>query len=788
MAGAVRSRVAGRRSAGPDQRRRRSGRRVCGPAGQARRRPRDRHGQPEQQERSGAPAPTRSSTTPRPTSSGRQRAGRRAAQSRADRPGAAAALVGLVRPGGVLVNTTVWMPAPRRGARGTRRRPLRTQRRRAAVRSSSPGRPRRAPGRCRRAGAAGGVGRAARQGGHRRRHRQGPRAGGSRLTKAVTYRSPRIAPRSRERSRCASRRSPAARVDGGIRARRLRCRHACVAGHLAAPGRHRGAGRVGAHLVQPRAGDHGGAGGPDRRPQQPRSVLCQRRRSVRRRVDGLCTGRIDVGADHCPLLPGLGRSFRPRRLPRAAGRSDRRTAWSGSPGSPLESIGTAVGPAVGGLLTQAFAWQSIFVVQVPVAVLAVPAALAIRGTARTASRRDRPAIGPNVALALLSAALTAALFLLVLLLVDGWNRSPATAAITVSVVPLAAFAAGPLSRPLHAPPAVEAATGCFLVAGGLVGLALLPSADLAWTVLPQMLIGFGLGLTVDRLTIDAMRERSPRAVHGGWTIAARHAGVVLGTSDPYAGLHRSICRAAQTPAQEAITALVLDAPVRAQDKVALAQGLSDQLTREQRSGTRSAPGIRQAASFLQRSVRQPLCSSAVSTASSNGRRPARSATPFCIGAGLALAALASLIVLRRRAVRHEPQPSPADHGAARCRRRTGQRSARFSDRQWWRGFRAAAHRRSVRRADGQFGLDRHRGSRGAIGHPRARWCGLPSPRLPRGAHLGSRATRHAHRRADQRPTGRTARGRRPDESRRDAAAGFRPRQRGAWTSPTSTGS
>src|SRR3954453_15833526 len=42
-------------------------------------------------------------------------------------------------------------------------------------------------------------------------------------------------------------------------------------------------------------------------------------------------------------------------------------------------VGTAAGPVVGGLLTEAFAWQAIFVVQVPVAVLAVPAALVVRG-------------------------------------------------------------------------------------------------------------------------------------------------------------------------------------------------------------------------------------------------------------------------------------------------------------------------------------------------------------------------------------------------------------------------
>ena len=49
-------------------------------------------------------------------------------------------------------------------------------------------------------------------------------------------------------------------------------------------------------------------------------------------------------------------------------------------------IGTATGPVAGGLLTQAFSWQAIFVVQVPFAVLAVPAALAVRAVPETSRR------------------------------------------------------------------------------------------------------------------------------------------------------------------------------------------------------------------------------------------------------------------------------------------------------------------------------------------------------------------------------------------------------------------
>lgn len=248
-------------------------------------------------------------------------------------------------------------------------------------------------------------------------------------------------------------------------------------------------------------------------------------------------------------------------------------------------IGTATGPVAGGLLTQAFSWQAIFVVQVPVAALTVPAALVapvvpapLPDPHRPA--RHRPAVRPNLTLALLSAALTAALFLLVLLLVDGWRHTPATAALAVSVVPIAALAARPLARSLRPPAEVEVAVGCFLVAGGLVGLALLPSADIAWTIAPQALIGLGLGLTVDQLTSQAMHLRLPRVEHASWTIGARHLGVVLGLAI-LTPVFVADLQDAQEPAQEAITSLVLDSPLTARDKVSLAQQLGNELTNQQ---------------------------------------------------------------------------------------------------------------------------------------------------------------------------------------------------------------
>jgi MFS family permease len=307
-------------------------------------------------------------------------------------------------------------------------------------------------------------------------------------------------------------------------------------------------------------------------------------------------------------------------------------------------IGTATGPVAGGLLTQAFSWQAIFVVQVPFAVLAVPAALAVRAAPEPTPDRHRPAVRPNLTLALLSAALTAALFLLVLLLVEGWHRSPATAALTVSVVPLGALAARPLARLLRPPHEVEVAAGCFLIAGGLAGLAILPSAQLVWTMAPQALVGLGLGLTVDRLTAQAMEMRLPRVRHAGWTIGARHVGVVVGLAI-LTPVFTADLQDAQVPAQEAITSLVLDAPLEAQDKIAIAEALGRELTQQQgqvpdlHRAFETAdldPEARPAAAQLERDLEAQLERAAT--------RAFRDS--FLIGAGLALLALLTVVAPR----------------------------------------------------------------------------------------------------------------------------------------------
>jgi MFS family permease len=189
-------------------------------------------------------------------------------------------------------------------------------------------------------------------------------------------------------------------------------------------------------------------------------------------------------------------------------------------------LGAAFGPAAGGILTQLLRWESIFVVQAPLILVTMVALVGLRG-APIPQPLERPNVAANVALALVSAALVAVLFVLVILLINGWRLEPLAAGIVVTVMPLAAIAAARFGRAIE-PPWARAASGVILIAGGLAALGWLPRAGAAWTVPPQLAVGAGLGLALSALTERALAGRSSQAVHGGWTIAARHAGVVLG--------------------------------------------------------------------------------------------------------------------------------------------------------------------------------------------------------------------------------------------------------------------
>lgn len=234
-------------------------------------------------------------------------------------------------------------------------------------------------------------------------------------------------------------------------------------------------------------------------------------------------------------------------------------------------VGTAVGPGLGGILTQALGWQSIFLVQAPILVVALAAARRPAATPTSNEPSSRPAWVPLMALLLVSAGLAAALFLLVLLLIEAFGLRPAAAGAVASVLPLATVASLLVRPPWRA----GAAAGAVLVASGVAALGLLPEASAGWVIGPQIAVGVGLGLAVGALTARILGSR-PVGLHAASAIAARHLGVVVGlvllTPLVAADLER-----ATDDALAAGTAVVLDSRVPPQEKIALAIDLIRQV-------------------------------------------------------------------------------------------------------------------------------------------------------------------------------------------------------------------
>jgi hypothetical protein len=236
------------------------------------------------------------------------------------------------------------------------------------------------------------------------------------------------------------------------------------------------------------------------------------------------------------------------------------------------TIGIAVGPAIGGALTQLLDWQSIFLLQVPLLLLA-PIATVLRPEPPEPGPAGPADLRPEMALGLLSAGLTGALFLLVVLLTEGWGLTPVAAAATVSMIPLATLAARWVAV-RAGPPASAALAGGIAVAGGLAALGVLPAASWALTLQPQVLIGIGLALALPVLTIAAIGGRDPDGRRAAATIAARHAGIVVGIL-VIAPLLSAQLTKRQQEATDAATAAILDAPLSVATKASLATALGD---------------------------------------------------------------------------------------------------------------------------------------------------------------------------------------------------------------------
>ncbi|HEU5063471.1 MAG TPA: MFS transporter [Solirubrobacterales bacterium] len=268
-------------------------------------------------------------------------------------------------------------------------------------------------------------------------------------------------------------------------------------------------------------------------------------------------------------------------LPATVG-SERRAAtiWAAA-----GATGAALGPAVGGFFTELVSWQSIFLLQVPVALAAAVPILAVakheastRIIESELRRTGRPHMWANLALAMVSAAIAGALFLLVLLLIEGWRLSPIEAALVVSAMPLAAIVGSKLDD-LVADARARAAAGAILVSGGLAGLAFIPKATIVLTLPPQVLVGVGLSLVLSALTETALGGRAPQAIHGGWTISSRHAGVVIGLL-ALTPIFTADIEEQRRDAIDAGTAVILDSSVNPLVKLDVAERVSERLEEE----------------------------------------------------------------------------------------------------------------------------------------------------------------------------------------------------------------
>lgn len=304
----------------------------------------------------------------------------------------------------------------------------------------------------------------------------------------------------------------------------------------------------------------------------------------------------------CAAAPSLGVLLLFRGLQALGGAAGLVAAFdlmdAGGPGASLGRrlwvaaavFGFAAGPAIGGVLTQALDWRAIFAAQAPVALAAAAACRGLRipppAAAPSGPLRRRPA----VALALVSAALTAVLFLLVLELVAGWSVEPLAAALAVSVLPVVALAGARLRA---GDPRVRAAAGALLIAAGAASLAFLPGPDLGWTVAPQVLAGAGMGLALPALAGELLPERT--AGDAARLLTARHAGIVAALVLLAPVVTHELSHATEQARLQGV-AVVLDARLPPQDKLDLAPALLAGVgSRDPRGGLQDAIDARRPA-------------------------------------------------------------------------------------------------------------------------------------------------------------------------------------------------
>jgi MFS family permease len=280
-------------------------------------------------------------------------------------------------------------------------------------------------------------------------------------------------------------------------------------------------------------------------------------------VEGAGAALLLVGA--LPLIRSLASS------------TQRGTAlWAGA-----GVLGAALGPALGGALTDVFSWRAIFFAQVPIAALALVATLGTTApNSEPAPLERKPGArrhAANLGLGLASAALVGLLFLAVVELIDVWRLSPLAAAGVVSVLPMATILTQPLAQRVSS----ALTTGAILLAGGLAGMGFLPAHSVLWVVAALAIAGAGLGLLLPGLTQRVLSDAGPSSAGAAHTVWIRHAGLVAGILLLTPLLTTDLSSAAQNAKLRGIS-VALNAPVSIGTKARLALDVAPTLAQTPR--------------------------------------------------------------------------------------------------------------------------------------------------------------------------------------------------------------
>lgn len=194
------------------------------------------------------------------------------------------------------------------------------------------------------------------------------------------------------------------------------------------------------------------------------------------------------------------------------------------------TFGAVLGPALGGLVTQLADWRAVFLIQAPVALVAVPAALGVphHEPVEAGVKRRRPpgALLADLAHVFTFAGLVGALFLGVLLLVVVWGMEPLVGAVVVTALPIGTLAGRALAERARAIASVVA--GAILLAAGLLTLALLPAVSSSWVAAALGAAGLGFGALSTVLGPLAVPDHADIGPAAAISSAARHLGLVVG--------------------------------------------------------------------------------------------------------------------------------------------------------------------------------------------------------------------------------------------------------------------